>query len=75
MGGLVCAVHFNAVVTDPNSDAQWRQLFTITDVAQAVVNDTDGGDKLCEILKKPSFSEADKIWFAQLVKSLWASYK
>ena len=74
MGGLVCNIHKNAVITDPTSDAQWRQLFAITDVAQAVVNDTDDAQKLCTILAKPSFSAADKVWFQQLVASLWAGY-
>lgn len=75
MGGIVCAIHKNAVITDPNSDTQWRHLFSITDVAQAVANDTDNADKLCTVLAKPSFSAADKVWLGQLVESLWAGYK
>jgi hypothetical protein len=74
MGGLVCEIHKNAVITDPNSDAQWRQLFSITDVAQAVVNDTPSADKLCTVLAKPAFTAADKLWFGQLVASLWVGY-
>jgi hypothetical protein len=74
MGGIVCQIWHNAVITDPNSDAQWRTLFTTGDVAQSIVNDTPSADKLCTILAKPAFSAADKVWFQQLVASLWAGY-
>jgi uncharacterized membrane-anchored protein len=74
MGGIVCNIHKNAIITDPNSDAQWRALFSITDVAQAVANDTGSADKLCAILAQAAFSPADKKWMATLVESLWAAY-
>jgi hypothetical protein len=74
MGGIVCQILNNAIVTDPTSDAQWRSLFSQEDIAQTVANETDSADKLCTILAKPSFSAADKLWFAQLMASLWKGY-
>ncbi len=74
MGGIVCGIFHNALITDPNSDAQWRSLFATQDVAQSIANETGDADKLCKILAKPTFSAADKVWFEQLVKSLWANY-
>lgn len=72
MGGIVCQILNNAIITDPTSDTQWRTLFTSGDIAQTVANDSwQNADKLCTILAKPSFSAADKLWFAQLMKSLW----
>ena len=74
MGGIVCQILHNAIVTDPNSDAQWRALFSQLDVAQAVANDTGSADKLCTMLAQPSFSTADKKWMQGLVASLWVGY-
>lgn len=74
MGGIVCQILHNAVVTDPNSDTQWRTLFASPDIAQTVANETGSADKLCTILGQPSFSEADKKWFKSLIDSLWAGY-
>ena len=75
MGGIVCQILNNAIVTDPTSDAQWRTLFSQDDIAQTIANETGSADQLCTILKKPSFSAADKAWFSQLMASLWAGYK
>ena len=74
MGGIVCQILHNAMVTDPTSDAQWRALFAQEDIAQSVANETGSADKLCQLLSKPSFSAADKLWFQQLVSSLWVGY-
>jgi len=74
MGGIVCQILHNAVVTDPTSDAQWRSLFAQEDIAQAVANETGSADMLCKLLAKPAFSAADKAWFQQLVQSLWSGY-
>jgi len=74
MGGIVCQIFNNAIITDPNSDAQWRTLFSSGDVAQTIANETGSADKLCTILAKPAFSAADKAWFQQLMASLWAGY-
>lgn len=74
MGGIVCQIFNNAIITDPNSDAQWRELFSSGDVAQTIANETPSADKLCTILAKPSFSAADKAWFQQLMASLWEGY-
>jgi hypothetical protein len=74
MGGIICNIFHKAIVTDRNSDAQWRSLFSQYDVAQSIANDTGSADKLCKILAQPAFSIADKAWFEQLVESLWAGY-
>ena len=74
MGGIVCQILHNAMVTDPTSDAQWRALFSQEDIAQTVANETGSADKLCTILAKPAFTAEDKLWFSQLVASLWVGY-
>lgn len=72
MGGIVCQIWNNAIVTDPTSDAQWRTLFATGDVAQSVANASwQNADKLCKILAKSSFSAADKVWFQQLMATIW----
>lgn len=75
MGGIVCNIFHNAIVIDPNSDAQWRAFFAVGDVAQSVVNETGDADKLCKILAQPVFSASDKAWLHGLAKSLWAGYQ
>jgi hypothetical protein len=74
MGGIVCNIFHNAIITDPTSDTQWRTLFATGDVAQSIANDTGSADKLCKVLAQPSFSDADKKWMAELVASLWSGY-
>lgn len=74
MGGIVCQILHNAVITDPTSDAQWRALFAQEDIAQTVANETGSADKLCAMLAQPSFSPADKKWMQTLVASLWVGY-
>jgi hypothetical protein len=74
MGGIVCNIFHNAIITDPTSDAQWRTLFATGDVAQTIANETGSAEKLCTILAKPAFSAADKVWFQQLLASLWQGY-
>lgn len=74
MGGIVCQILHNAIVTDTTSDSQWRALFAQEDIAQSIANETGSADKLCSVLAKSSFSAADKLWFQQLVASLWVGY-
>jgi hypothetical protein len=74
MSGIVCQILHNAVITDPNSDAQWRALFAQESIAQSIVNETGSAEKLCATLAKSAFSAADKVWFQSLLASLWAAY-
>jgi hypothetical protein len=74
MGGIVCQILHNAMVTDPKSDAQWRALFAQEDIAQSIANETGSADKLCKTLAQPTFSDVDKKWFEALVASLWVGY-
>jgi hypothetical protein len=79
MGGIVCQILHNSVVTasqtDPAFDAQMRTFFSSDEVAQSVVNETESADALCAILAKPSFSPADRTQLTNIAKSLWTGYK
>jgi hypothetical protein len=74
MGGIVCQILHNAMITDPTSDTQWRALFSQEDIAQTVANETGSADKLCTMLSQTAFSPADKKWMAALIASLWQGY-
>lgn len=74
MSGIVCQILRNAIVTDANSDAQWRALFAQADIAQSVANDTGSADKLCAVLAQPKFSDADKKFFHTMLEGLWQGY-
>ena len=74
MGGIVCQILHNSIMTDPTSDAQWRTFYASDEVAQSVVNDTESADQLCTILAKPSFSALDKATLTKIANSLWKGY-
>jgi hypothetical protein len=79
MGGLVCAIHYNAVVTadqtaNPTAwDAQMRQFFGNTEVEQSVVNETPYATELCTTLwKKPgTWTPTDRTFLLKVALALW----
>jgi len=83
MGGLVCAVHRNAVLRfeqvptkDQQAkefDKQIRELLNVTTIAEAVVNETSHGQEVCDILAKASFTHADRVKLFDIVEQLYES--
>ena len=81
MGGLVCAVHRNAILRFEEVptkhkevvqfDEQIRDLLNVTTIAEAVVNETPKGQEVCDILSKHEFSHADRITLLAVVESLY----
>lgn len=84
MGGLVCAVHRNAVLkfqtvpTSPSDaaafDDQIRQLYNAPTIAESIVSDTTDGMTACQILAKNTFTMQDRQKLLDIVESLYKDY-
>jgi hypothetical protein len=81
MGGLICAVHRNAVLRfeqvptkesqTKEFDKQIRELLNVTTIADSVVNETPHGQEVCDILAKNSFTHADRQKLLDIVEHLY----
>ena len=81
MGGLVCAVHRNAILRFEEVptkhrevvefDQQMRDLLNVTTIAEAVVNETQKGQEVCDILAKHEFSHVDRTTLLAVVEGLY----
>lgn len=84
MGGLVCAVHRNAILqfqTIPidaaqlvQFDAQIRQLIADYDMNLVSDNPTPVIEKLCAVLAKRKFDLVDRQFMLDLVEALYEGY-
>lgn len=84
MGGIVCAIHRNAVLrfqvvpTKPKDtkefDQQIRQLLNVTTIANAVDEVSyQLAHEVCDILAKPEFSTADRAKLLEVVDNLYTA--
>lgn len=83
MGGLVCAIHRNAVLrfeevpTNPAQivkfDAQMRELYNSPTIAESIVAETDVGEEVCTVLSKHEWSHADRQMLLTTIEALYES--
>ncbi len=85
MGGLVCAVHRNAVLqfqaipTGPAQllifDKQLRELYNAPTVAESIVCEFPAKvKKVCDTLAKPSWTIEDRSYLLDVIESLYEPY-
>lgn len=55
-------------------DAQIRQLYASPNISQAIVNDTEDAEEVCEILGQDHFSQADRQALMATLNKLWPGY-
>jgi hypothetical protein len=81
MGGLVCQIHFKAVVrfdavpTRPMEvkqfDIQIRQFFNVTTIANSVAEDPVKGPELCLLLSKRRWTQEDRVTLFEIGEHLY----